>query len=411
MAIVRNESTLKSTGFERGVNRMTKKTQQFGQMAKQLGGALAAAFGVRQIVAYGKKIIDLGSLLSDLALQTGLNVETFQALEFGALKAGAKIEDIRTVVNKLSVNLGKAKDAQKTYLDLFERIGLTSEQVANLGTEEALIKIGESFNRAATGSSEFGAALELIGTRSGSKLMEVLQDLANQGLPDFIRQAKEAGIVIDESMVKRLDEAADKMAIYKRIVAATAAQFGVSLIDVMREGGREMARLFGGFKGPTLEQETQQRIAQKAEADEKKKRNTRHEEQRQQLREMEKQSKTVAERRRREAQREKEDRERAIRMQRFDEETSKKLREAEYEKRVDATIDAAKKRLDKTGQNLTIGPAATDRLARIGGFMGGQVSPELRVAQRALEIERQELEILKEMNDALDKLDNGLAPG
>jgi hypothetical protein len=191
---------------------------------KSVATGLAAAFSIRAVANYAKSVIDLGSKLSDLATQTGMNVETLQAFEYSAIKAGASVEDVRTAVNKLSVNLGKAKDGQKTYIDLFMRAGIAQEDIANLNTEDTLAAIAKTMSTASAGTKEWGAALELIGTRSGAKLIEVLQDLNSKGLPEFVKQAKEAGIVMDAELIQKLDEAADKMLILQRIGKGKFAQ-------------------------------------------------------------------------------------------------------------------------------------------------------------------------------------------
>ena len=217
--------------YKAGANGVKKANAGVMKSIGSIASGLAAAFSVRAVLNFTNKVIQLGSKLSDLATQTGLEVETLQAFEFSAIKAGAAVEDVRTAVNKLSVNLGKAKDNQKTYIDLFERAGIAQEDIAGLGTEEAILKIAKTMGTAEAGTKEWGAALELIGTRSGAKLIEVLQELNNDGMNEFINKAKEAGVVIDRDVIAKLDEAADKMEIYKRLASGKGALFISNIIE------------------------------------------------------------------------------------------------------------------------------------------------------------------------------------
>ena len=231
----------------KGVDKANKGMKvSFSNVAK----GLAAAFSVRAVISFSKSVIDLGSKLSDMATQTGMNVETLQAFEYAAINAGASVEDVRTASVKLSVAMGKANDGQKTYIDLFKRIGVEQGKLAGLNTEQALVEVAKALGRASQGSSEFGAALELIGTRSGVKLVEVLRDLNDKGLAEFIQQAKDAGVVIDEELIGKLDKAADKMAIFSRIskgwLAKTASDT-VTGAGIVAEGIGNVARLAGRF--------------------------------------------------------------------------------------------------------------------------------------------------------------------
>jgi len=410
MAVVRNESTLKSTGFNRGVDGMTRKMKGFGGMMKSVAGGAVAAFSVRAIMRFGNDVIQLGSQLSDLATQTGINVETFQALEYGAIKAGAKVEDVRTVVNKLAVNLGKAKDAQKTYVELFERAGIAQEEIAGLGTEEALVRIGHAFNEAETGTAKFGAALELIGTRGGAKLIEVLQSLSKEGIPQFVQAARDAGIIIDEVMIQKLDKAADKMAIYNRIAKGRFAAFMVEVWEIPSNLG-SLAAAAAGTRVPTPEQITATKNEMDRRQEERNKKALQHEKQREELRRMEEQSKKHAENTRRDAERKRDDQARAERLFQADIDFERQKRDKERDDKKDDIVKQANDRLRDVGENIAVGALQTDRLARIGGMIGGQVSPEMRVAERHLIIAQQQKDIQEDMLAALEDLDVGLAGG
>ena len=254
-----------NTRYKAGAKGVAQANQGLKQSFKAIGASIAATFSVRAIMTYTKAVIDLGSKLTDLAMQTDLSVETLQAFEFSAIRAGASVEDVRTAVNKLGVNLGKAKDGQKTYIELFERAGVAQEQIANMGTEEAIAAIAKTMDTASTGSKEWGAGLELIGTRSGAKLIEVLKDLNTKGMPEFIKQAKEAGIVMETETAVALDKTADRMALFSRKSKTFFAEFitdakkvGTAL-DVVSGGG------LLGFVGGLFEDKASREY--KAEAD------------------------------------------------------------------------------------------------------------------------------------------------
>ena len=64
-----------------------------------------------------------------------------------------------------------------------------------------------------------------------------------------------------------------------------------------------------------------------------------------------------------------------------------------------AKVKKAKEEIEEiaAGKDITITQEVSDRLARIGGMIGGGISPQLRIAQRAMEIERRQLDFMERL--------------
>jgi hypothetical protein len=235
---------LDPTQYKAGIKQAESQTTAFQNKLAAVGKGLAAAFSVGMIINFGKSVIQLGSKITDMAAQTGLSTDQFQALSAAALDAGVESEGLRQVFSKINVTMGQAKSGMKTYVDLFDRVGISQERLSRLDTAGVLEEIAKTFSTAEQGSSEFGAALELIGTRSGAKFTEVLNQISEIGLQGVIDKYKELGMVMSEDVAQSLDRAADAMERFK--VRSKVA--GAEIVDV----------LTGSFEAFQLMRETAQ---------------------------------------------------------------------------------------------------------------------------------------------------------
>ena len=202
-----------------------------------VGRAIGAAFSVTAIASATRSIIRIGSEITDLAAQAGLTTDEFQALEHAAIKAGVAPDIFRTTMNKLSVVMGQAQAGMKTYIDLFARVGIEANELKNMSIQDVFTRIAKTMSESERGSVEFGAALELLGTRSGGKLVEVMERINQIGFKGLIDDAKEAGTLIEEDVLKQLDDLEDRLQVAKKRAAATGGALAGAWMDVWERAG------------------------------------------------------------------------------------------------------------------------------------------------------------------------------
>ena len=177
--------------IDKGVKSAKASFKKFSTSVKTAAGKMKAAFrginsmvgglfagvSIAALVSLTKETIAFGSAITDLAKQSGLSTDQFQALEIAALNAGVSQEKIRTAMAKLNVVMGQAKSGMKTYVDLFDKVGISQEQLNALEPAEVFELLAKTMSEAQRGSVEFGAALEILGTRSGAQLIEVMEEI------------------------------------------------------------------------------------------------------------------------------------------------------------------------------------------------------------------------------------------
>ena len=73
-------------------------------------------------------------------------------------------------------------------------------------------------------------------------------------------------------------------------------------------------------------------------------------------------------------------------------------------KKAHQAIKDGQERLDSAKKTLNIEQVAVDRLARIGGFIGGQSNPAARAAQKQVELQKMTNDILGDINETLEDI-------
>jgi hypothetical protein len=383
MAEVRATTKLDSRGFEVGTKKMKKSLSGLSSKPGDIKSAIAGAFAVRALVGLGKEAIQFGSTISDLADQAGLTTDQFQALEVAALNAGVKQEKIRTVMSKLNVVMGQAKSGMKTYVDLFKKVGISQQELVASSPVQMLERLAKVMSESERGSVEFGAALEILGTRSGAQLVEVFRKINDEGLDVMIERGKKAGQIMGEDLVNNLDSAADAL---ERFDRAKKTAMG-NLINLFRQAGGTVGRGVFSFterlKGRHGFQSFGESQADKdIQAGEK------------------------AEKKRMAGIKDREAAQKALAESTF----------AAEEKALDKLVDSFKTKEadpfaideDKAAEKLNEfkkkfaelsatggGGVDADRIARIGGTLGGAVSPALQLARQNLDLDRKRNELIQ----------------
>lgn len=400
MAKIKARSSLDSSGFRSGVGEMGNSVKGFSTQLGGLKAKIGAAFAVGFLIRFGRKAIQLGSDLSDLAVQVGLNTDQFQTLEFSALKAGTAPDKIRTALAKLGISLGQARDGMSTYTRLLELAGISSEDLKNIDLVGALEKIAKTVQENVDGSKEMSAVWQLLGTRSGLQLREVLLEIANEGLPAMTQAARDAGQVMDAELVQSLDNANDELQIFERRMLSIT---GVTLNFIRIAAKGFLDFLFPG-KQKSDELLTNQEVARQTAA-------------------------AAATKDR------KESIALTLRLKNAEIELGKTLKEnfkaseafgkdlkqiakdeikaaKDLKREEDKRVKLREKLNDLiSGKGVTISPEVSDRLARIGGTTGGQISPELRQARRQIRINEQIRDFIAKNGNKLAQIEVNTAMG
>lgn len=256
MAEIKNKATLDNTQFQAGLKKMQGQVQNLGQSLKSLPG-IGSALSIAGIVAIAKNAMQTADEIDNLANQIGLGIETVQAYQVAIGEAGLEMGTLQSATDRLARGQAEALAGNKRYQESFAALGITQDKLSQMGTEELLEATAQSMGNLRGDANATAASFDLLG-RNSERLREVLIDMNKDGIQSQIDAYKELGLVIDETMIRQLDQAqlriertGKAIGNWLTVKAAEAAQ-GFEMMGRMIQGA-SIDEAFQATEAPVIE--------------------------------------------------------------------------------------------------------------------------------------------------------------
>lgn len=236
-----------ATGVKTELKQLRKEVNDTAQKFAAIGVAAAAA----AFVKFGKDAIDLARNLKDTANSLTITTEELQALQFQAEQNSVKTEQFNASLAKLRVQTIEAAQGNETMRKSFAALGLDAETLLRLPLAQQFEAVANGFANAADQGQALHAISKIFGEDTGPKMAGALRDLAQNGLPAVIEQAREAGRVMEHNTIEGLDRAADAIDDWKRRITVAVGNIIVNFrteegLKALGFGLLEVAARFGG---------------------------------------------------------------------------------------------------------------------------------------------------------------------
>ena len=184
---------------------------------------LAAAWVAKEILQFGKHVIDLGDSMNDLRQKTGIGVQALSDLKAAAEKGGVDFGQLEGSLKKFSQTLAKAGAGSAQAQAGFRALGISVKE--NDGTlktsDRLLLEIADKFENLEDGPEKAAVAMAIFG-KTGADLIPVL----NGG-----RDAIEGlGIQMSEEFVRQSDAFNDKITTIKNNIVGFAANIAEKVL-------------------------------------------------------------------------------------------------------------------------------------------------------------------------------------
>lgn len=186
---------------------LARASATFTGVATSLGAVgvvLSAGSILTGIVSLTRDAIDAGDSLHDLAMRTGISVETLSILGPIAEKSGASTETLAVGFRNLSKEVEKLRAGDKGAVATFAAIGLAAKDLEGLSLDQVLIRVANALNQFEDGSFKTAEAVKLFG-RAGDQLIPTLHELADGGFERARDRAEALGGVISTDFSDRAD--------------------------------------------------------------------------------------------------------------------------------------------------------------------------------------------------------------
>lgn len=218
-------------------------------IGREISGSLAGMFAVDKIAEFGMKAIETAGKLNDLSTRLGVSVEFLQEMQFAAEQSGASLEDVAGAVEKISIARMKALAGDQATIENFAKMGISMQQIKELGGEGLFKAFGKSFESGIDPQKLVGPFRELAGRGAGSLIPAMAE-----GLDQAAEKARNLGLVMSNEVVASLDEFNDRVDTMKKgleaAVGTIIADFGAPLLRQLDALGAGIQGFFGAMFDP-----------------------------------------------------------------------------------------------------------------------------------------------------------------
>jgi hypothetical protein len=244
---------LDATGLKTELKTLRGEVNSFAKQWASIGIAAAGA----AFIGLARSAIGLGSKLSDLAVQTGTNVESLQALNAIARDAGVPLDSLSKALIKTRTAASEAAAGKKEMSDAFRALNIDVGRFMAMPQERKLEVIGRSYANASDKAAAYNAVSTIFGERVGPKMIEVLDTLSTRGFDEVAESARKAGDVMSAETILAMDKASDAIEAFKQratiavgnIIVNFRSEEGIALLGLqfMKVVGTFGAHLLDAF--------------------------------------------------------------------------------------------------------------------------------------------------------------------
>jgi hypothetical protein len=209
---MKGKVSLDVSAFEAAAKKAQETAKSFGvSVSKNLGidsfkGMVAGALSVAGVTTAITSLLDKADNIDALAKRFDLSAEAIQSIQFAADQSGASADAMFMGLKKLSIAIDEARSGNADYITSLQSMGVSLDDIKTKNAEQIFYQIGEKANGASVESIKLGDAIKVFG-RAGDQVLGAMRD----GFADVAKGAKDAGVVIENDLVKKLADAKDNI--------------------------------------------------------------------------------------------------------------------------------------------------------------------------------------------------------
>lgn len=198
--------TLNKSDYDKGLGDAEKEASGFGSKLKsafgtvsKVGGATIAAIGTvatattKKLLDSSSQVAQLGDHIDKQSQKIGISAQAYQEWDFILTHNGASVDSLQASMKTLSTQAEKNADE-------FAALGISQEELANMGTEELFERVVKGLQGMEQGTERTAIASKLLG-RGATELAPVLNSTSDD-IEDLRQQAHDLGKVMSDEAVK-----------------------------------------------------------------------------------------------------------------------------------------------------------------------------------------------------------------
>lgn len=230
--------------FTRAMNTNTRRVERFARqsqrnlsktstsfsvmgMAAKRAGPLIAALGAGAVIGKLKRTVATLDDIGKTADKLGVTTDALQELRAVAESAGIAQGSLDSSLERFSKRIGEAALGTGAAKTALKEMGLEAEDLATMGLDAAMGQVADKLSMIADPTERAARAAALFG-REGVAMVNLMRE-GSAGMDKMRQNARDLGIVIDESLIRGAEDAQTKLDLMSRVISA---QLNSALIDL-----------------------------------------------------------------------------------------------------------------------------------------------------------------------------------
>ncbi len=199
------------------LSRTSKSFDAMGFAAKRLGPVIAA-LGAGAVIGRLKNTVAALDDIGKTADKMGLTTDALQELRTVAESAGIAQSSLDSSMERFNKRLGEATFGTGAAAKALKEMGLNADELASMPLDQALGVVADRLTKMAEPTERAARAAALFG-REGVAMVNLLRE-GSAGMEKMRQEARDLGIVVDESLIRGAEDAQTKLDLMSRVIDA-----------------------------------------------------------------------------------------------------------------------------------------------------------------------------------------------
>jgi len=202
-ARIHTKLTADGSELTRALQQGVSQASNFRGQMKNLGASIGGAFSAVAVANLFKSATAAADGIADVSSSLGLSTDEMQSFDAAARLTSGGVDGMRMAIKKMVEVQAQAQDGDQGAIEKIDRLGL--------GTRGLTASTGELVKAAADhykATGDLAGIYDLFG-RQAVNVRDVFDEISSKSMPDFIASQKEAGAVVEASVLKTLADTND----------------------------------------------------------------------------------------------------------------------------------------------------------------------------------------------------------
>lgn len=204
--------------------------------------ALVGLIGVGSVAGFAaiiKGAIDSAGALNDLAISSGMSVESLSAFAAVGRTTGTSAETIANMSAKMAKTLATANEEGKGAAQALKALGIDFDSFVKMSPDQQMLTVSKAMNQFADGTGKSAAAQALFG-KEGAKNLPFLKDLAVAG---------ELQAEVTTRQAAASDAFGDNLTMLQASGAAWSRELAMGMTPALAQGSQAFLDVFNSSGG------------------------------------------------------------------------------------------------------------------------------------------------------------------